>query len=118
MAEVGVARAGGDDQGVVREAKAVPELDDPCVRVDPGGLAQQHGRVALPAEDGAQRLRDVTRRQRAGRHLVEQRLEQVVVAPVNQRHRDPVAGLAQLAGSVQPGEAAADDDDAVRAWSR
>ena len=51
----------------------------------------------------------VARGQRAGRHLVEQRLEQVVVHPVDERHVD--VGAAQLARGGEPAEAAADDHD-------
>ena len=47
-----------------------------------------------------------------GRDLVEQRLEQVVVAPVDEGDVDPVV-LAQLLRRVQAAEAAADDQDAV-----
>src|SRR3954464_3362580 len=50
-----------------------------------------HGRVldldvAVLAQDAAYRRRDFPLRQDAGRHLVEQRLEEVVVHPVDQRH--------------------------------
>ena len=51
--------------------------------------------------------------ERAGRDLVEQRLEQVEVAAVDERDLDRVLA-AQRPGRVQPGEPAADDDDAVR----
>ena len=44
-----------------------------------------------------------------GGHLVEQRLEQVVVAAVDQRDVDRLA--AEEAGREEPAEAAADDDD-------
>ena len=113
--EVAVPGAGRDDERVVREVEAVPEPDLAGDRVDPRRLAQQDRGVALLAEDRAQRLRDLARRQGARRHLVEQRLEQVVVPPVDQRHGHPVARLAQLPGRVQAAEPAAHDDDAVRA---
>ena len=50
----------------------------------------------------------------AGRHLVEQRLEQVEVAPVDQRQAHLWRHARALLRGVQPGEPAADDDDAVR----
>ena len=52
-------------------------------------------------------------RQHARRHLVQQRLEQVVVAAVDQRDVD--GQVAEEPGGGQPAEATSDDDDAV-AW--
>ena len=43
------------------------------------------------------------------RDLVQQRREQVVVAPVDQHHVDGL--VAELAGALEPAEAGADDDD-------
>ena len=59
----------------------------------------------------ARRIGDgaVARRQRARRHLVEQRLEQVVVRAVDQRHVD--VGAPQPLRGGKPAEAAADDHD-------
>ncbi len=73
-------------------------------------FAEQGGEVALPAKQMPHRRGDGRRRQSGGCHLVQQRLEQVVVGPVHQRdfHR----GVAQRAGRLQPAEAAADDHDA------
>ena len=47
--------------------------------------------------------------QRAGRHLIGQRLEQVKVASIDQRdvHRKP----GEVQGRLDPAEPAADDDD-------
>ena len=50
-------------------------------------------------------------RQDAGGHLVEQRLEQVVVPPVDER--DVEVGRGEQAGGGQAAEPAADDDNAV-----
>ena len=66
----------------------------------------------LPLEDRPQRIGDLARRQRAGRHLVGERLEEVEVAAVDQRHLDRRA--AQLQRRLQPAEAAADDHDTMR----
>ena len=51
-------------------------------------LAHEHGDVALLAQDVAQRRGDGRRRQAGGGHLVEQRLEQVMVAAIDQRDLD------------------------------
>jgi hypothetical protein len=53
----------------------------------------------------------LARRQRAGRDLVDERLEEVEVPPVDQRHLEVVV-LAQLVDRLQPAEAAADHDHA------
>ena len=83
--------------------------------IEPDGLAQEDRGVGVPAEDAPQRLRDLARREGAGRDLVEQRLEQVVVAPVDQRQVDLGVALRSSPCGVQAAEPAADDDDAVRA---
>jgi hypothetical protein len=69
------------------------------------------------------RLRDIGRRERGGGDLVEERLEEMMVAPVNQR--DEHRNVAQRLRRLEPGEAAADDDDVaagvkrgVRRWLR
>ena len=63
--------------------------------------------VALPAEYAADRRRDLALREDPGRELIEQRLEQMVVGAVYERHLDRSA--AQESRREQPAEAAADD---------
>src|SRR5258706_8920524 len=112
MAEIRMPRPARDDQGVVADRAAVGELDDPLLGVEVDRLAEEHGHVLAAPEDAPERLRDLARRQRARRDLVEQRLEQVVVVAVNERDVEPIVATETLRG-VQPGEAAADDDDSV-----
>jgi hypothetical protein len=116
VAEVVVCRAGRDEQRVVRQARAVGEQHGPAGQVEADRLAQQDAGVALPFEDRPQGRGDVSRREPAGRHLVEQRLEEVEVAAVQERQLDRRA--AQGLGRVQAAEAAADDDHPVRAHGR
>ena len=81
VSEVGVRGAGRDDQRVVRDLLDLVG-DHPhraLLEVDVVDDAEQHAHVALPAEHRAQRGRDLPRRQDAGRDLVEQRLEQMLV---------------------------------------
>ena len=117
VAEVGVLRAGRHDQLVVGDLAARQILhrrvrdDDAALEVDLGDLAQHHAHVLRALEHGAQRGRDLAGRQRAGRHLVDERLEEVEVAAVDQRHVDVF--VAQLVDRLQPAEAAADHDDAA-----
>ncbi len=106
--EVRMAGSGGDHREVVGELAAgdrhllVPQ-------VEAGDLGEDDGRVALAPEDVADRSRDVRRRQSRRRHLVEQRLEHVVVAAVHQgdAHRRP----GQRARRGEAPEAPAHDHD-------
>ena len=112
VAEVGVVRAAGDDQRVVRAADRA-QCNQACisaaVEVEVGDLGQQHAHVALAPEDGAERVGDLARRQRAGRDLVGERLEEVEVAAIDEREIDRRRG--ELQRGLQAAEAAADDDD-------
>ena len=111
VTEVAVARAGGHHQGVVVDGAVFQ--DDPAVlRVDVAHLGEQDLGVGLPAQDGAQGPGDVRVREIPRGHLVEERLEQVEVAPVQEG--DPDGGVAQGLGRGQPAEAAAHNDDVVR----
>ena len=78
--------------------------------VDPDTLIHHHGYVFLVAQDGPDGLRNIRRRQHRKRHLVQQRLEQVVVAPVDQGHID--GQMRQSFRRVNPAKSAADNDDA------
>src|SRR6185369_14457676 len=60
------------------------------------------------AQQIADRPGDFRRRQRSGRDLVEQRLEQMMVAAVDQRDPDRRTGEAE--GGLQPAKTGADDD--------
>ena len=65
--------------------------------------------VRLPPQDPANGRRDVAWRERGHRHLVEQRLEDVMVAAVDDRESNLRAP--QRARRVEPAKAAADDHD-------
>ena len=79
-----------------------------------GQVDRARPRPAAPSTfAGARRIErmrrgDVARVRRRGRHLVEQRLEEVVVAPVDEGHVDRRRRAAR--GRVEPAEAAAHDD--------
>src|SRR5438105_963049 len=108
MPEVGVRGAGGEDQIVVREI-AVSEMDDLRAEIDRLRLAEDDVRVFLPPKDRADGVRDDGWIERRRGHLVEQRLEDVVVAAIDERDRH--RRVAQRLRRVQAAEAAADDDD-------
>ena len=58
---------------------------------------EQHRDAGPVGEDGADGLRDFRRRESGGGHLIQQRLEEVMILPVNQRDARPwmVEGLAK-----------------------
>ena len=114
MVEVVMPGAGRHDQRVVADGGPGGQAHLAPVEVEADDFAHEDAGVALPAQQGAERRGDVGRRQAAGRHLIEQRLKEVEVAPVDQRHLD--GGLAQGLGGVEAAEAAAHDDDAMLAF--
>ena len=110
MAEIGVLRPGRQHQVIVALGCPKPGLDPACRGIDAGHLVEQYRGVPLMAQHGPDRLGDIGRRQRRGRDLVQQRLEQVVVVAVDHRHVD--GRPRQPASGFEPAEAGADNDDA------
>jgi hypothetical protein len=78
----------GDNERVVFEAFAIGEHYALRNRIEIDNLTRKHARIFLAAEHASQRSRNFSRRQRSGRDLIQQRLKQVIVPPVNQRHID------------------------------
>ena len=115
--EIRLLHPGRHDQVVVAELQLVPERprrQDPApFGIDAGHLGQHEVRVLLLTEQIPQRVGDLPLGQDPGRALVQQRLEQVVRAPVDEGHPD--RGAAQHPGGEQPGESAADDHHAALA---
>ena len=115
MPEVGLRGAAGDDQAVVRVgAHRVigPDRRHGAHReVEPRDLGQLHRHVAVMTQHLPDRRRHLTRGQDSRRQLIEQRLEEVVVPLVDQRHlhRRP----SQELRSEQAPETATDDEHPV-----
>ncbi len=111
VAEVRVAGARRQDERVVVDFVAIE--DEPARgQIHTLHVRQEDRDVGRTAHDGAKRDRDVRRIERGGGHLIQQRLEQMMVAPVQQR--DPHGAIGQRSSGIQPAEAPADDHD-VRA---
>jgi hypothetical protein len=72
----------------------------PVGQVDVHHLAHQHLRVALPLQHRAQRGGNVGRRQSPRGHLIQQRLEQMEIAAIDQRDLH-IRGVAQSLRRVQ-----------------
>ncbi len=79
--------------------------------VETGDLRHQNTHVGVAPEDGAERVGDLPGRERTGRDLVGERLEQVEVASIYDREVDRRGG--KVLCGLQPAEPAADDDHPV-----
>jgi len=90
-AVVGGGHAGGQDEVVIAERRAVGQGDLPGRGVDAGQFAVPERRV-VPAGEAADGVGDVAAGQPAGRHLVQQRLEGGIDVAVDQRGRHPGPG--------------------------
>lgn len=108
MGEVRVAGAGGEDQEVVVQL-AVVELQTLVFEVNGRRLSKEYTGVALVAKDRANRRGDLGRREGGGSNLVEQGLEEVMVATVDEGNADRLPG--ERSCGVQAPEPATDDDD-------
>ena len=98
-----------EHERVVFERGPVGEADGLLIEVDVDDVAQPVPHVRRAPEHLADRRGDLGRVQETARHLVQQRCEEVVVLPVDERHveRRPPQRLRAL----EPAEAGADDDD-------
>ncbi len=117
--EVAVRRAGREHEEVVGDRAGV-QRHDLARGVDRRDLAHQHARIRLPAHQVAHRPGDLGRRQAGRRHLVQERLEEVVVLAIDQRDVDGLAPQALRDGKA--GKSGPDDNDSrfmtVSHWHR
>jgi hypothetical protein len=117
MAEVRIRRAGRDDQRVVRDrlrrrkAAHRGKADLARIEIEARHLGQHHLHVAIALEQRAQRIGDLAGRQRPGRDLVGEWLEEMEVAPVHER--DVHGRTAQSLDHLDAGEPAPDHHDTV-----
>ena len=109
VTEIGVLRAGCENQDVVGNAPAVGENLAP-LRVDGRHVAENDVDVGLARENAADRRGDVGGRKPRGRDLIEQRLEQMIVVLVDDGDVEWLSG--QCFRSGEAAEAGSDDDDA------
>ena len=103
-------RAQPEHEVVVAERLELGELDAARVQVDRGHLVLVDTHVVLLVEEVADRVAHRRLLEEARGHLVQQRLEGVVVVLVDDH--DVGVALLQLLRSADPGEAAAEDEDA------
>ena len=88
VAEVRVPRAGGDDEIIIIELVGRPRSRTTRASDRCASLRSSAPRCSLLAQQPADRRRDVARRQRRRRDLIEQRLEDVVVGAIDDRDVD------------------------------
>ena len=111
MAEIGVAGPGRENQGVVGQRVAVLEQHALLRRIHAGHRGEQGRDLGTAAQEIADRPGNFRGRQRGGGDLVKQRLEQMVVAAIDQRDADRRAGQAKR--RLQPAETGTNDHDAM-----
>ena len=104
--------AEAEDEVVVGDRRQLGEADLPRIEVDGGHRVLVDRGVVVALEQVAQRVPDARRLEQARRELVEERLEGVVVVPVDEH--DLGVGVLQLLGGAHTGEPAAEDQDAGR----
>jgi hypothetical protein len=111
MAEIRVARTRSDDEKIIRKfLRAVLGNHHPTIRINTLHLRHEHRGVRILAEQPTDGSGDVSGRKRRRRHLIQQRLKQVMVRAVE--HEQLHVGSLERARGVQPTKPATDDDDA------
>ena len=109
-AKVGVGRPARHDEVVVHQHRAGLQVHVVLLEVEAHGLIHQHLDVGMVAQDGANGLSDVRRREYSQRNLVQQRLKRVVVLAIDQRHIHRQVGEPHC--RVDASESTADHDHA------
>ncbi len=109
MSEVGMTGPGGENQ-IVERYDAIREDHLLVGEIDAGHFGQLGGRVRLLAEDRADRVGDISRRKRRRRHLVQQRLKEMIVLAIDDG--DLHRRITERFGGVKPAESTADNHDA------
>ncbi len=115
MPKVAVARAGRDDQVVIRNT-GMPYDHLSRSGFDIGYAAQQDANIWLVPKKAANWPGDVGRGKPGGRDLIQQWLEKIIIALVDQG--DTAARVAQRLCRGDAAKAGADDDDTRRALVR
>ena len=86
-------------------------MHDSGLEVDPFDLRQGDTNVRIAAKYISERWGDLAFGEDPGRHLIKQRLEEMVVPPVEDRYRD--RSRLERSGSKETGEATANDHHVV-----
>src|SRR5262249_3937324 len=106
MAEISVLSAGRDYQEIIWN-RPVADENMPSFHVKAGDLAEIDLRIALSVKDAAYRRCNIRGRKAGGCDLIQERLEKVVIAPIN--HDDLQRRVLERVCRRQSAEAGADD---------
>src|SRR5260370_32185330 len=87
----------------------VTQEDVLLIFVDSRDLAKDHRSVLLPSKNSSDRRSDLTRCQDRCRHLIKQRLKQVMIGAVDQN--DARWSISKRLGRCQPSKSCPDNDD-------
>lgn len=111
LAIVGSLRTGGDDESVVRKDATIGEENLLFAGVDIHGFAKEDFDVFLAAENGAEWRGDFRGGERAGGDLIEERLEEMEVALVEEG--DVHVGVFEGLRGDEARETSAEDENAM-----
>ena len=107
VSEVRMPGSWGHDKDIESDRPTIPQPDNPLGTIDGQDLIHDHPDIGAPPKDRPQRPGDIAGRERGSSHLVQQRLEQMMIGPVDDDHIDIAE---RLRGREAP-EPAPDDDD-------
>jgi hypothetical protein len=111
--EIAVACAGGQHQPVIGHRLAVTQYHAFVLGIDTIYPVEHHAGVGVSLNDAANGRGDIGGGEACGCHLIQQWLEEMVIAFVDQRDID--VGVAQALGSRQAAKACANDHNM---WAR
>jgi hypothetical protein len=120
MTEIARTHTGGDHQEVIRERSVAnprtSNVDEASSEIDALNLRQRHAEILLFRLELPDRRRYLGRRQNSGGDLVQERLKDMVITPIDQRYFD--FGSLQCPRCRDARETAADDQDVFFARDR
>jgi len=89
MAKVTVRDPCCDNQNVIAEGNIllvlIADVNTLCIFIDSADFAKDYGRISLIFQKCTDRRRYLSRREHRCRHLIEQRLKEVVIRPINDK---------------------------------
>src|SRR5438094_2533187 len=100
-------RASRDDRVVIRNIGTVAELYHVARRIKPDDFAENNLDIFCAVKNSSDRLRDLARTEHGGRHLIKQRLKNMMIFAVDQSYIDRL--VSERKCRPKTAEAAADD---------
>ena len=97
------------DNEIIVVQLSVVEMDGIPVEIDRLCVSKQDGRVLLSSNCRAKRVSNIAWVKRSGGHLIQERLEEVIVLPIDQGHSD--GGAMKRFDGIEAGKPTANNDD-------